>query len=54
MICCNCSAKKKKHLDIDKAHGGPTRCLARLLTVSLSSQENPGLFSIRSGYIHYK
>ena len=34
MICCNCSPKKQ-HLDIDKAHGGPTRCLARLLTVSL-------------------
>ena len=34
MICCNCSPKKH-HLDIDKAHGGPTRCLARLLTVSL-------------------
>ena len=34
MICCNCSPKKH-HLDIDKAHGGPTRCLARLSTVSL-------------------
>ena len=52
MMCRNCSPKKQ-HLDIDKAHGGPTRCLARLLNVSLL-KKTPGLFNIRSGYIRYK